>query len=154
MAKSGKKPEGPPVIVNRRARYDYEILSSYEAGIMLEGSEVKSVLRGQVNLTGSFCHVDSGEMWLEELDIAPYDKSSTYTPERRRRRKLLLHKREIEQIRRRSEERGLTLIPTKVYFRNSRVKVEVSIARGKRQYDKRDKIDAKDARKEKDQQDR
>jgi SsrA-binding protein len=147
MARSGaKRNEGPPVIVNRRARHDYEILSSYEAGIALVGSEVKSVLRGTVNLTGAFCRVSDGEMWLQGLDIAPYDKSSVFTPERHRDRKLLLHKREIELIRRRSEERGLTLIPTKVYFKNGKVKVEVSIARGKKQYDKRQKIEAKDIR--------
>lgn len=153
MAKRGsKKPEGPSVIVNRRARYDYEILSSHEAGIALEGSEVKSVFRGQVNLAGAYCHVEAGEMWVQDMDIAPYDKSSVYTPERRRKRKLLLHKKEIELIRRRSEERGLTLIPSKVYFKNGKVKVEVSIARGKRQYDKREKLDAKQARHEKEEQ--
>lgn len=149
MAKSGKsKPEGPAVIANRRAQYDYEILSSYEAGIALVGSEVKSVYRGGANLTGAFCRVEDNEAWLFDMDIAPYESSSAFTPERRRKRKLLLHKREIELIRRRSEERGLALIPTKVYFKNGRVKVEISIARGKRQFDKREKITAKDTRRE------
>ncbi|MGI8923648.1 MAG: SsrA-binding protein SmpB [Fimbriimonadales bacterium] len=149
MAKSGsKKPDGPAAIVNRRARYDYEILSTYEAGIALEGSEVKSVFRGQVNLSGAYCRVDEGEAWLYDMDIAPYEKAGSYAPERQRKRKLLLHKKEIELIRRRSEERGLALIPTRVYFQNRRVKVEISIARGRRQYDKREKIDAKTARRE------
>jgi SsrA-binding protein len=149
MSKSrGAHAGGPPTIVNRKARFDYEILESQEAGIALEGSEVKSILNGKVNLAGAFCRVIDGELWLLEMDIAPYEMASAYPPDRRRKRKLLMKKREINLIRRKSEEKGLSLLPTKVYFRNRRVKVEVSIARGKKKYDKRDAIAKRDERRE------
>jgi len=149
MAKaSEKKHAGPPTISNRRARFDYEILDTYEAGIALEGSEVKSVLAGKASLAGAFCRVDDNEVWVHEMDIAPYEQARAFRPERDRRRKLLLHRREIQLLRRRAEEKGFSIIPLKMYFKNSRVKVEIAIARGKRQYDKRDKIGADIARRE------
>ncbi|MCH8275203.1 MAG: SsrA-binding protein SmpB [Armatimonadetes bacterium] len=148
MSRRASSKRGAPTIVNRRARHDYEILGSYEAGIVLEGSEVKSVLNGEVSLAGGFCRVMDGELWLMDVDIAPYEMSSPPRPDRRRTRKLLMHKREIELLRRRSEERGLTLIPTKVYYRGRRVKVEVSLARALRKYDKRRQIAEKEARRE------
>ena len=150
MAKksSPQTPEGPRSIVNRKARHDYEILDSYEAGVALQGSEVKSVFLGRVNLTDAFCQVVGSELFLMNLDIEPYAHSSHFQPERRRDRKLLLHRKEIATIQRKSQEKGLTIIPTKVYFKNGRVKVEVSLARGRRQYDKRDKIEADLARRE------
>jgi SsrA-binding protein len=149
MAKTqDKKTAGPPTILNRRARYDYELIDTYEAGIVLEGSEVKSVLAGKASLAGAFCRVEDGEVWVFEMDIAPYEKAGAYRPERDRKRKLLLHKREIDLLRRRADEKGLAIIPTKLYFKNRRVKIEIAIARGKRQYDKRDKIDADIARRE------
>jgi SsrA-binding protein len=141
-----EKSSGPPVIVNRRARHDYEILSSYEAGIVLVGSEVKSVLQGQVNMTGAWCSVEDGELFVHDLDIAPYKQSSSFVPDRRRTRKLLMHKKEIELLRRRTEERGLTLVPTKIYYKNGRVKVEISIVRGRKKYDKRERIKERDLR--------
>ncbi|MDQ2986313.1 MAG: SsrA-binding protein SmpB [Armatimonadota bacterium] len=149
MAKAhAKKQAGPPTISNRRARYDYELLDTYEAGIVLEGSEVKSVLAGKASLAGAFCRVEDNELWVHEMDIAPYDKASVYQPTRDRRRKLLLHRREISLLRRRAEEKGFSIIPIRMYFKNRRVKVEIAIARGKRQYDKRDKIEADAARRE------
>lgn len=149
MAKATqKKTAGPPTISNRRARYDYELLDKYEAGIVLEGSEVKSVLAGKASLAGAFCRVEDDEVWVYEMDIAPYEKASSYQPDRGRRRKLLLHKREISLLRRRAEEKGFSIVPTQMYFKNRRVKLEIAIARGKRQYDKRDKIDARQARRE------
>lgn len=149
MPKSkGTRSDGPPTIINRKARHDYEILSSHEAGIALQGSEVKSILGGKANLVGAHCNVVDGELWLFDLDIAPYEQATTKPHERRRRRKLLMHKKEIHSLRRRAEEKGLALIPTKVYFRNGRVKVEVSIARGKKRYDKREAIAKKDLRRE------
>ncbi|MEW5884632.1 MAG: SsrA-binding protein SmpB [Armatimonadota bacterium] len=146
-----KKPEAAPKslsIVNRRARHDYEILDSYEAGVVLEGAEVKSLLRGKVNMTGAWCSIEGGELFLNDLDIAPYEQARAFAPDRRRRRKLLMHKREIALLRRRSEERGLTLIPTKIYYRNGRIKVEVSIAKGRKTYDKREKIKERDLRRD------
>lgn len=149
MAKATqRKHAGPPTISNRRARYDYELLDTYEAGIVLVGSEVKSVLAGKASLAGAFCRVEEGEVWVYDMDIAPYDKATAYQPPRNRKRKLLLHKREISLLQRRAEEKGFAIIPTQMYFKNRRVKVEIAIARGKRQYDKRDKIDAKQARRE------
>ena len=142
------KHAGPPTISNRRARFDYEILDTYEAGIVLEGSEVKSVLAGKASLAGAFCRVDDEEVWVHEMDIAPYEQAGAYRPERDRRRKLLLHRREIVLLRRRAEEKGFSIIPLKMYFKNRRVKLEIAIARGKRQYDKREKINSDIARRE------
>ena len=151
MAKKSqaKEPEGPRTIVNRKARHDYELLDSYEAGIALQGSEVKSVFLGRVNMTDAFCQLVKGELFLVNLDIEPYSHSSVFQPERRRDRKLLLHRKEIDLIQRKSQEKGLTIVPTKIYFSGKgRVKVEISLARGKRQYDKRDKIEADQTRRE------
>jgi len=150
MAKKSqaKEPEGPRTIVNRKARHDYELLDSYEAGISLQGSEVKSVFLGRVNMTDAFCQVKSREIWLVNLDVEPYTHSSVFQPERRRERKLLLHRKEIDMIQRKSQEKGLTIVPTKIYFKNGRVKVEIALARGRREYDKRDKIEADQTRRE------
>lgn len=146
MAKKTDAAAKPLSIVNRRARHDYDILESHEAGIVLEGAEVKSILRGKVNMTGAWCSIEGGELFLNDLDIAPYEQAGAFAPDRRRRRKLLMHKREITLLRRRAEERGLTLIPTKIYYRNGRIKVEVSVARGRKKYDKREKIIERDLR--------
>ncbi|HWP31298.1 MAG TPA: SsrA-binding protein SmpB [Fimbriimonadales bacterium] len=145
---SDSKAKSLPVFINRRARHDYEILDSYEAGIALQGAEVKSILQGKLNFTGAYCRVVDGELWLENMDIAPYEQARAYAPPRQRPRKLLMHKQEIERLRRRIEEKGLTLIPTKVYFRNGKVKVEISLARGKKRHDKREKLIEKAARRE------
>lgn len=149
MASKAKKdaPKGPATISNRKARHDYEFLSSYEAGIALQGSEVKSVFAGNVNMTDAYCVIKGNELWLMNLDIEPYRHTATaFVPERRRDRKLLLHRKEIDLIQRRSQEKGLSIIPTKVYFKNGRAKVEIALARGKRQYDKREALKKKDER--------
>lgn len=112
--------------------------------MVLEGSEVKSILNGQVVMTGAFCRLDNGEVFLCELDITPYEQATAYKPERRRRIKLLLHSREIGLIKRRAEEKGLSIIPLKIYFKNRRAKVEIAIAKGKKHYDKRESIAKKD----------
>src|SRR4029078_3371695 len=126
MAKKGqaKEPEGPRSIVNRKARHDYELLDSFEAGVSLQGSEVKSVFLGRVNMTDAFCQILRGEMFLMNLDIEPYSHASVFHPERRRDRKLLLHRKQIDLIQRRSQEKGLTIVPTKIYF-NAKGKVKV-----------------------------
>jgi SsrA-binding protein len=139
---------GPAQINNRRARYDYEILDSVEAGVVLAGSEVKSVFAGRASLTDAYCEVLEGEMWLMACDIEPYAFTSAWPPERRRDRKLLLHRREIDLIGRRAQEKGLTLVPLRIYFKNGRAKVEVALARGKRQYDKRRAIGERETRRE------
>ncbi|HVL39606.1 MAG TPA: SsrA-binding protein SmpB [Fimbriimonadaceae bacterium] len=151
MAKKGSKdqrPDAPRVIQNRRARYDYEFLSTFEAGIVLAGSEVKSLWLGRAHLTDAYCVVKNGEMWVLNMDIEPYEHSSHFQPERRRDRKLLLHRREIELIDRRSMEKGLTIVPTKVYFNHGKAKLEIALARGKRQYDKREQLAKDEARRD------
>jgi len=126
------------VLENRKARHDYEILETYEAGIALKGTEVKSVRAGKVDFTGSFARFDNGELWLEDLYIAPYEKGSYSNHEPRRRRKLLLHRHELNKLRGRVEQKGLTLVPLKIYF-NERgyAKVLLALARGKRDFQKK-----------------
>lgn len=147
MAKA-KSSNEPRSIVNRKARHEYELLDSWEAGVVLVGSEVKSVWLGRVNMTDAFVRILNGEAWLMELDIEPYEHATAYKPERRRDRKLLLHRKEIELIQRRAHEKGLTIVPTKIYFNHGRVKVEICLARGKKQYDKREQLAKDDARRE------
>lgn len=140
---------GPRAVENRKARHDYELLETWECGIVLVGSEVKSLYLGRLNMTDAYCQVSNGEMWLHNLDIEPYSHSSAYTPERRRDRKLLLKRKEINLIERKSLEKGLTIIPIKIYFnQRGRAKVLIALARGKRQYDKRQTIAEKDTRRE------
>lgn len=149
-AKQPKSTEvhAPKVISNRKARHDYDLLQTFEAGIALEGAEVKSIWLGRANLTDAYCQSKGSELWLLNLDVEPYEHSAHFQPERRRERKLLLHRKEIELISRRSQEKGLTIIPTKVYFNHGKVKVEIALARGKKSYDKRDQIAKDDARRE------
>ncbi|WP_457630701.1 SsrA-binding protein SmpB [Oceanithermus sp.] len=127
------------MLENRRARHQYEILETYEAGIALKGTEVKSVRQGKVDFTGSYARFDDGELWLEELYIAPYEKGSYSNHDPRRRRKLLLHKGELARLRGKVEQKGLTLVPLKIYF-NERgyAKVLLALARGKREWQKKE----------------
>ena len=143
-----KKQDGPKRVDNRRARYDYAIEEALEAGVSLLGSEVKSLFQGKANLTDSYCLVKGGEMWLMNLDIEPYDKASVFQHERRRDRKLLLHRKEIEVLARKVQEKGFALIPLAMYFKNGKVKVEIGLGRGKASYDKRDAIAKNETRRE------
>ena len=148
MAKSGKAKaakadsDGKQVVAsNRRARFDYEIVDTFEAGIALLGPEVKSLRDGRANLGDAFATVHRGEAWLEKLHISPYEPATRANPsDPQRRRKLLLHRREIDRLDGRIAEKGLTLIPLSIYFRNGRAKVELALARGKHRHDKRDTI--------------
>jgi SsrA-binding protein len=149
MAKSGKRkkteaidPDGKRVVAtNRRARFDYEIVDTFEAGIQLVGPEVKSLRDGRANLGDAFATVHRGEAWLEKLHISPYEPATRANPsDPQRRRKLLLHRREIDRLDTRISEKGLTLIPLTVYFIRGRAKVELALARGKHQHDKRHSI--------------
>lgn len=153
MAKKGasKESRAPASIQNRRARYDYHFLETHEAGIALAGSEVKSIYLGRAHLTDAHCRVLNGELFIFNLDIEPYENAAHFQPERRRDRKLLMHRKEINILERKSLEKGLTIIPSRIYFKNGRVKVEIALARGKAQYDKRDKIAKDDARREQEQ---
>lgn len=125
---------------NRRARHDFEVLETYEAGIVLTGPEIKSIRAHRVNLQGAYARIRDGEVWLEDMHIAPYQQAG-YTPqEPKRSRKLLLHKKEISHLAGLASQKGLTLIPLSVYLRDGKAKVELGVARGLRKYDKREKI--------------
>lgn len=135
------------VINNRRARHDYHLLDTWECGLVLRGAEVKSIREGHANLQDAYARVDDGEVWLLGMHVKPYAYSRAEL-DPVRRRKLLLHAKEIDEIARRTAERGLTLVPTRVYFRDGRAKVEVALARGKRTYDKRHALAERDAKRE------
>jgi SsrA-binding protein len=129
-----------PIASNRRARYDYEILDTFEAGISLLGPEVKSLRAGGANLADAYATVRRGEVFLVNAHISPYTQAGRENPEPRRERKLLLHKREIARLRGQIAERGRTLVPLSLYFKEGRVKVELALARGKRRHDRRETI--------------
>ena len=148
--KSVKNKSGPAEILNRRARFDYEILETYEAGIVLVGSEVKSIWKGKANLTDAYCKISRQEGWLINLDIEPYEFSTAFSPERRRDRKLLLHRKELSSLERKTNEKGLSLIPLKLYFgRSGKVKVTIGLGKGKKLYDKRTQIAERETQREK-----
>lgn len=146
---SNKTQSPGTVAVNRKARHDYHIEESYEAGIVLTGSEIKSVRAGRVNLRGSYARVQNDEVYLHEAHISPYEQSGThFNHEPKRPRKLLLTRREISRLLGRVQEKGLTLVPLRVYFRGRYAKLELGVARGKKQYDKREDIAKRDAQRE------
>lgn len=122
---------------NRKARHDYFIEETFEAGIELFGTEVKSIRLGHLNLKDSFCTVKDGELYLVGMHISPYEKGNVFNRDSERNRKLLMHKREIRKLYGTLKQDGLALIPLKVYFKDSRVKIELALARGKKLYDKR-----------------
>ena len=138
-----------PVAQNRRARHDYDVLDVFECGIALQGSEVKSIRAGKVQLRDAYARVDGAEVWLHGMHVAPYAFASGFgghDPERPR--KLLLHRREIDELVERTGQQSLTLVPLSVYFKDGRAKVELALARGRRSYDKRHAIAARDADRE------
>ncbi len=139
-------PDSPRSIENRRARYDYEVLDTWEAGMVLEGAEVKSVWLGRVNLVDAHCRIEAREAWIDELDIEPYSHASGRQTPRRRSRKLLLHRKEIDLLDKKAKEKGLALIPLKIYFSKGKVKVLIGLARGRKQFDKRRQIAEKEKR--------
>jgi SsrA-binding protein len=143
-----KENKAPARIQNRKARHDYHFEDTYEVGIVLAGSEVKSIYQGRAHLTDAYCRVLKGELWLLNFDVEPYEKAAHFQPDRRRDRKLLAHRREIDVLERKSTEKGLSIIPAAVYFKNGKVKVEIALARGKAHYDKRESIAKKDERRE------
>ena len=136
------------VATNRRAGRDYHLEDKHEAGLVLLGTEIKSVRAGRVNLRDGYVQPRDGELWLVNVHIEPYDPAGRYGHEPLRPRKLLLHRREINRLISRVVERGYTLIPTRLYLKDGRAKVEVALARGKRKYDKRQAIAKKDAQRD------
>jgi SsrA-binding protein len=133
------------IAVNRKARRDYEILESLEAGLVLKGTEVKSLREGRMSLKDSYATVHDGEMYLLNAHISPYSHGNAFNHEPVRERKLLLHKAEIKRLTGKIEEKGLTLVPMRVYFLRGHAKVELALARGKRHHDKRETIKRRDA---------
>lgn len=133
---------------NRKAYHDYEIEETYEAGIVLTGTEVKSCKNGQVNLKDSYIRIANGEAFLLNAHISPYEQGNYTNHEPTRTRKLLLHKREINKLAGKSQEKGLALIPLKIYIVKNRIKVEIALAKGRKSHDKRDEIRKKDMEKE------
>ena len=144
---SGKSvKEHRAIATNRKALYDYFIVERFEAGIMLTGSEVKSIRSGRANLRDSYVQVKNGELWLLDAHIAPYDQASRENHEPRRDRKLLMHRKEINRLEQKAQAKGYTIVPLKMYFSdNNRVKVEIALAQGKKMYDKREAISKRES---------
>ena len=134
------------IATNRRARHEFFIEETYEAGLVLTGTEVKSLREGRANLSDAFARVDGGEVWLHHLHINPYAQGNIHNHDPLRTRKLLLHRREILRLQSRVEQKGYTLVPLRLYFRKGVAKVELAVARGRHLYDKRERIAERDAR--------
>ena len=133
---------------NRKARHNYEIISSVEVGLVLQGSEVKSLRAGKGSLVDAYGRIRDGELWMIGMHIAQYKEATFANHDPTRERKLLLHKQEIKKIKRKVEEKGVTLVPLKLYFKNNIAKLELGIARGKRKYDKKVTIAERDAKRD------
>jgi SsrA-binding protein len=150
MSRSQQR-EGEKIIaINRRARHDYFIEETCEAGLVLTGSEVKSLRAGKANLKDSHARIERGEAWLVNAHISEYGPSAQFGHDPTRKRKLLLHAREIDRLTGKVKEKGLTLVPLRMYFKNGRAKVELGVARGKKLYDKRESIKQRETRREMD----
>lgn len=145
-AKQGTK----QVTTNKKAWHDYFVEERFEAGIELAGTEVKSIRQGQINLKDSYCTFKDGELFVRGMHISPYEKGNIFNKDPLRVRRLLMHKREIAGLYGRTKQEGIALIPLSVYFKNSRVKLELGLCRGKKNFDKRDSIAARDAKREMD----
>jgi SsrA-binding protein len=144
MAENGKK----IITVNKRARFDYEISETLEAGLVLQGTEVKSLRDGRVNLQDAYADVQNGEVFLLHAHINQYDHGNRFNHDPERPRKLLLHRREIKRLIGKTQEKGLTLIPTRMYFTHGKAKVELGLAKGKKQYDKREELKRRSAQRD------
>jgi len=135
-------------IYNRKAKYEYFILETYEAGIALTGTEIKSIRNGKANLKDSYAIIKNGEVYILNMHISKYDEGNIFNHDETRTRKLLLHKKEILKIRDKIEQDGFTLIPIKLYFKGNHAKLEIGIAKGKKSYDKRETIKKRDQERE------
>ena len=148
--KKAKDDDGSIKVVarNRRARFEYDLLDKIEAGIVLTGTEVKSLRTGKASLEEAYASIDGGEVWLNGCDIPEYLQANRMNHKPKRPRKLLLHKAEIAKFAAKATDRGMTLVPLQIYFKNGIAKVEISIAKGRKNYDKRDAIKQQDAKRE------
>jgi SsrA-binding protein len=133
---------------NKKAYHEYFVDEVYEAGLALQGTEVKSVRMGQVSIKEAYCRIRNGEVFVENMNISPYEQGNRENHDPLRRRKLLLHRDEIDKLIKKVDEKGLTLVPTRLYFKDSRAKLEVGVCRGKKLYDKRDTLKRKQADRE------
>ena len=140
--------ESKVVATNRKAFHDYFVEEAFEAGIVLTGTEIKSVRAGAVNLRDSFAVVRNGELWVENVHISPYEAGNRFNVNPYRTRKLLMHRKEINRLMGRVKEKGLTIVPLRIYLKQNRAKVEVALVKGKKQYDKRESISQRDAKRE------
>lgn len=142
-------PEDKTVAQNRKARHEYFIIDSFETGIVLSGTEIKSIREGRANLKDGFASVEGGELWLHNVHISPYEKGTIYNKDPLRPRKLLVHKTEIRRLLEKTREKGFTLVPLKIYLKEGkRAKVELAVAKGKQLHDKRDSAAERDAARE------
>lgn len=141
---------GKIIAVNRKARHDYHIIDSLEAGISLVGTEVKSIRQGGVNLKDSFCYIEDGQISVHNMHISPYEKGNIFNRDPLRKRVLLLHKREILTLFQKVRQQGYSLIPLSLYFKGSKVKIEIGLCKGKKLYDKRADIAKRDAKRDMD----
>ena len=148
MAKDDSEDSIEPIARNKRARHDYEILDTWEAGIVLTGTEVKALREGKANLTDSFGVINAGEVFLLNLHIGSYGQGNVFNHEPTRTRKLLLHRREIRRLIGSVERQGLTLVPLDLYFKGGKVKAKLALVRGKQEHDKREDIKKRDADRE------
>ncbi len=143
---AAKKSADKTVAVNKKAAFDYYFVETLEVGIALEGSEVKSVKRGDVSLRESFCHIDNGNLELKNCQITPYAKVGAFAPDPRRNRRLLLHKTQLKRLAGKAAEKGFTIVPVKMYFKGRFVKLEIALARGKKNYEKKQVIKDRDVK--------
>ncbi|MCL1975397.1 MAG: SsrA-binding protein SmpB [Firmicutes bacterium] len=143
-----KKPSGKIICDNRKARHEYHFLELFEAGIELRGTEVKSLRFGRASLQDAYCRVENGEMYVNNMHISPYEMGNRFNHPPKRPRRLLLHKAEIRRIYAKVREKGLTVIPVRMYFSGQRAKLEIALAQGKKLYDKRNDMIAKTAQRE------
>ena len=143
-----KQPGTKSIAVNRKARHDYFVQETYEAGISLHGTEVKSLRMGKCSIKEAFIHIENGEVILYGMHISPYEKGNIFNKDPLRPKKLLMHKKEILKLQGKMKEKGYTIVPVQVYFKGSLVKVQIALAKGKKLYDKRQDIAKKDQRRE------
>jgi SsrA-binding protein len=149
MAKTTADEEGRKVVVsNRKARHEYHVLQTHEAGMVLQGTEVKSLRNGKANLQDAFARFHSGELWLHNLHISPYEAGNRHNHDPLRPRKLLLHRREMRRLVGEAEQEGLTLVPLDIYFRGGIAKTTLALVRGKKLHDKREDLKTRDAKRE------
>ncbi|MDN4072172.1 MULTISPECIES: SsrA-binding protein SmpB [Fictibacillus] len=142
------KGEGKLVAQNKKARHDYHIEETFEAGIVLQGTEIKAIRAGRINLKDSFARVQNGELFLHNMHVSPYEQGNRYNHDPLRTRKLLLHRKEINRLLGSTKEQGYSIVPLKLYLKNGFAKVLIGLAKGKKNYDKRQDLKKKDAKRE------